>query len=440
MNMQPEDLKKQISGLVKQYYDCVHKNKFEKKFEPGKDAVNYAGRIYDEKEITAAVDDMLDFWLTFGSKGKKFEKEFANYLGAKHSIMVNSGSSANLLAITALTSPALEKRLIPGDEVITVAAAFPTTVAPILQNNLVPVYLDVKLGTYNMDVSRLKDALSKKTKAIFAAHTLGNPFDLDTVMSFAKEHDLYVVEDNCDALGAKWNGKLTGTYGIMGTASFFPAHHITAGEGGAVFTNNSQFCRILKSLRSWGRDCWCEPGASNTCGKRFEWKFEGLPEGYDHKNIYTHIGYNLKPLDVQAVILSEQLKKLPVFIEARKNNFNKLDAIFRNYEDKFILPEKLPNADPSWFGYVVTLKKDAGFTKEEIVRCFENAKIETRPLFAGNIINQPAYRNAPCRIVGGLENTDYVMNNTFWLGVYPGLNKEKIEYVKKVLDKFMENK
>ncbi len=439
--MNPDEIKAEILRLTAEFYRTSqqHLPRQEKVFVPGKDTVQYAGRVYDEQEMIAAVSNMLDFWLTAGPAANTFEKEFAKYLGVKYSLIVNSGSSANLLAMSCLTSPSLEDKLVPGDEVITVAAAFPTTVAPIVLCGLVPVYVDIELGTYNLDVSKLPAAISSKTRAIFVAHTLGNPFNLDAVLSFAEEHNLYVIEDNCDALGSTWNGKLTGTFGDVGTVSFFPAHHITAGEGGAVFTSNSRLYRALQSLRGWGRDCWCEPGVSNTCGKRFGWSFEGLPSGYDHKNIYTHVGYNLKPLDVQAAILIEQLKKLPDFIDARRRNFQSINEAFKRYEDKFILPQHLPQAEPSWFGYLVTVKSDAGFTRDEIVRHFEAAKIETRPLFAGNLVRHPAYSSVPHRVVGNLENSDYVMNNTFWVGVYSGLTDDKINYIRRTLDDFMEN-
>jgi len=436
--MKRKDIKKEIFDLVTKYYKEKHKTK---PFIPGETYIQYAGRVYGEKEMISLVDSALDFWLTAGRFAKQFEEEFAKLLGVKYCILTNSGSSANLLAISALTSPKLgERRLKPGDEVITTACAFPTTVNPIIQNNLVPVFVDVDIGTYNIQVDKIEAALSKKTKAIFLAHTLGNPFDLDKILEICKKYNLWLIEDNCDALGSKYNGKYTGTFGHIATFSFYPAHHITMGEGGALVTNDTQLERLIKSFRDWGRDCWCEPGCDNTCGKRFEWKLGSLSFGYDHKYIYSHIGYNLKITDMQAAIGVEQLKKLPVFIEARKKNFILLYEGLKKYEKYFILPEIEPKADPSWFGFLITVRKDVGFTRDEIVKYLENNKIATRMLFAGNIVRHPSFENVNYRVCGNLKNTDFIMNNTFWIGVYPGLSSEMIDYIINKIGKFIKKR
>jgi len=436
--MKKQDIKKEIFDLVSKYYTEKHKPK---EFIPGETYIPYAGRIYNEKEIISLVDSSLDFWLTAGRFAKQFEEEFAKVLGVKHCILTNSGSSANLLAISALTSTKLgEKRLKPGDEVITTACAFPTTVNPIIQNNLIPVFVDINIGTYNIQVNKIKAAISDKTKAIFLAHTLGNPFDLDKILEICKKYNLWLIEDNCDALGSKYNGKYTGTFGHIATFSFYPAHHITMGEGGALVTNDTQLERLIKSFRDWGRDCWCEPGCDNTCGKRFEWKLGSLPFGYDHKYIYSHIGYNLKITDMQAAVGVEQLKKLPSFIEVRKKNFMLLYEGLKKYENYFILPEIEPKADPSWFGFLVTVRKDARFTRDEIVKYLENNKIATRMLFAGNIIRHPSFENIKYRVCGNLKNTDFIMNNTFWVGVYPGLSLEMIDYIINTIEKFIKKR
>lgn len=435
--MEAEELKKKIFDLVAKYYEKKHKDIA---FVPGKSYIPYAGRVYDDKEIISLVDSALDFWLTEGRYANQFETEFAKFLRVKHCLLTNSGSSANLLAISALTSPKLgEKRLKPEDEVITVAAAFPTTVNPIIQNNLVPVFVDVDIGTYNIQAEKIEDAISDKTKAIFLAHTIGNPFDLKTVMQIAEKYDLWVIEDNCDALGSKYNGKYTGTFGHMATFSFYPAHHMTMGEGGAVVTNDTLLKRLIESFRDWGRDCWCEPGCDNSCGKRFGWQLGDLPFGYDHKYIYSHIGYNLKITDMQAAIGVEQLKKLPSFIEARKKNFNLLYDELEQYEKYFILPKTEPLADPSWFGFLLTVREDAGFTKNDIVKYLENNKIATRMLFAGNITMHPSFKNVNYRIYGKLSNTDSIMNNTFWIGVYPGITNTSIDYILTTFKDFMES-
>jgi CDP-6-deoxy-D-xylo-4-hexulose-3-dehydrase len=430
-----------IKGKSKLYYEKFHKPIQHKEFIQGKDYIPYAGRVYDEKEMISLVDSTLDFWLTAGKFAKQFETEFAKFLGAKYCLLTNSGSSACLLAISALTSPKLgEKRLTPGDEVITVAAAFPTTVNPIIQNNLVPVFMDVDVGTYNIQADKIEAALSEKTKAIFLAHTLGNPFNLDKVLEICDEHNLWLIEDNCDALGSKYNGKYTGTFGHIATFSFYPAHHITMGEGGALVTNDTQLKRLIESFRDWGRDCWCEPGHDNTCGKRFEWQLGTLPFGYDHKYIYSHIGYNLKVTDMQAAIGVEQLKKLPSFIEARKKNFKLLYDGLKKYEKYFMLPEVESKADPSWFGFILTVREDVGFTKNDIVKYLEDNKIATRMLFAGNIVRHPSFENVKYRLCGSLENTDFIMNNTFWIGVYPGISSEMIAYIIAKIDEFIKKR
>lgn len=428
------EIRKEIFQKVKKLYSLRGKEKF----VPGRSYIPYAGRVYDEKEIISLVDSALDFWLTAGRFAKQFETEFAEFLGVKHCLLTNSGSSANLLAISALTSHELgEKRLKPGDEVITVAAAFPTTVNPIIQNNLVPVFVDVNLGTYNIQADKVEDAISEKTKAIFLAHTLGNPFDLKTLTEAAQKYDLWVIEDNCDALGSKYDGKYTGTFGHIATFSFYPPHHITMGEGGAVVTDDAQLKRLIESFRDWGRDCWCEPGCDNSCGRRFGWQLGGLPFGYDHKYIYSHIGYNLKITDMQAAIGIEQLKKLPSFIRARKNNFRLLYEGLKKYEKYFVLPKIENKADPSWFGFLLTVRKDAGFTKDDIVKYLEDNRIGTRMLFAGNITKHPCFEEIKYRVYGDLINTDRIMNDAFWIGVYPGLTGEMIEYMLQKFDEFL---
>lgn len=432
--MKNRDLKKEIFNLVAEYYTEKHKPK---PFIPGETYIQYAGRIYDEKEMISLVDSALDFWLTAGRFAKQFEEEFAKFLGVKHCILTNSGSSANLLAISALTSPKLgERRLNPGDEVITTACAFPTTVNPIIQNNLVPVFIDVDIGTYNIQVDKVEDAITKKTKAIFLAHTLGNPFDLDKVLEICKKYNLWMIEDNCDALGSKYDGQYTGTFGNIATFSFYPAHHITMGEGGALVTNDNQLKKLIQSFRDWGRDCWCEPGCDNTCDKRFGWQLGSLPFGYDHKYIYSHIGYNLKITDMQAAVGVAQLMKLSSFIEARKKNFKLLCDGIKKYDKYFILPKIELKADPSWFGFLLTVRKDVGFMRDEIVKYLEDNKIATRMLFAGNIIKNPSFENIKYRVYINLKNTDFIMNNTFWIGVYPGLTEEMINYILRKFNEF----
>lgn len=432
--MKNRDLKKEIFNLVAEYYTEKHKPK---PFIPGETYIKYAGRVYDEKEMISLVDSALDFWLTAGRFAKEFEEKFAKFLGVKYCILTNSGSSANLLAISALTSPKLgERRLKPGDEVITTACAFPTTVNPIIQNNLIPVFVDVDVETYNIKTDKIDGAISKKSKAIFLAHTLGNPFDLDKIQEICKKNNLWLIEDNCDALGSKYNEKYTGTFGCIATFSFYPAHHITMGEGGALVTNDSELKRLIKSFRDWGRDCRCEPGCDNTCGKRFGLQLGSLPFGYDHKYIYSHTGYNLKITDMQAAVGVEQLKKLPSFTEARKKNFKLLYEGLKKYEKYFILPEVESKADPSWFGFPLTVRKDVGFTRDEIVKYLEDNKIATRMLFAGNIIRHPSFEDVNYRVYEDLKNTDFIMNNTFWIGVYPGFKDKRINYILEKYDEF----
>lgn len=399
--------------------------------------IKYAARVYDEKEIISLVDASLDFWLTAGRYALKFEALLSRYLGTKHVSLVNSGSSANLLAVSALTSPKLKnRRLKPGDEVITTASCFPTTLAPIIQNRLVPVFIDVSLGNYNIQVKNIERAISKKTKAIFIAHTLGNPADIDLILSLSKKHNLWFIEDNCDALGSKFRNKFTGTFGQIATLSFYPAHHITTGEGGAVLTDDSFLNKIINSFRDWGRDCWCEPGRDNTCGKRFKLKFGTLPFGYDHKYVYSHIGYNLKLTDLQAAIGVEQIKKLPVFIEKRKRNFSMLYNSLKKFEDKLILPTWSQSADPAWFCFPLTVKEKAGFKRDQLTGFLEKSGIQTRLIFAGNILKQPAFNRIEHRICGKLINTDIIMNNSFFIGIYPGLNKEDMGYIIKKFKQF----
>jgi len=432
--MKHEVIRKKILDLVKNYY----KEKFtEKPFIPGETTVRYAGRIFDEKELVSLIDSSLDFWLTAGFNAEAFENEMAEFMGVEDAILVNSGSSSNLVAISALTSPKLlDRQLKPGDEVITVASGFPTTVAPIVQNKLVPVFVDVSLGTYNAIPEMIEKAISSKTKAIFLAHTLGNPFDLDFVSSLAKKHNLWLIEDNCDALGSRYNGKLTGTFGDLSTISFYPAHHITMGEGGCVVTNNEDLARIARSFRDWGRDCYCASGEDNTCGLRFSQQFGDLPFGYDHKFVYSHIGYNLKVTDMQAAIGREQLKKLPDFIEKRKENFNHLYSRLNKFEERLILPLATPESDPSWFGFLITVRHKQNFTRTELIRFLNDNKIHTRNLFAGNLLRQPAFMNIEHRVSGSLKNTDFIMNNTFFIGVFPGIGKPEIDYVIKTFANF----
>lgn len=423
-----EQIKRQlIFDKVKEFHGMFHQKG---DFKAGESNLSYAGKIYDEKEMIALADASLDFWLTSGRFCNSFEKEFAKYLGVRYALLTNSGSSANLLAISALTSPKLgAKRLLPGDEVITVAAGFPTTVAPIVQNKLIPVFVDVDLGTYNISIGEIEQAISPKTKAIMVAHTMGNPFNLGEVMKIAEKFGLWVIEDNCDALGALYNGKLTGTFGHIGTSSFYPPHHMTMGEGGAVYTNDPLLKMAIESFRDWGRDCWCPSGCDNTCKKRFGWQLGQLPEGYDHKYTYSHLGYNLKVTDMQAAIGLEQLKKLPGFIERRIHNFNRLKNQLKSLEDVLILPEATENSSPSWFGFIITIRDGNKVSRNKLIQYLEKNKVQTRMLFSGNLIKQPAFDGVEYRQASNLENTDKIMYDTFLIGVYPGLNDEMIDYM-----------
>lgn len=428
-------LRKEIIEKTVEYY----KEKFEQKiFQPGINRINYAGRVFDENELSNAVDSSLDFWLTEGRFSEDFSEQISEFLEIEHVILTNSGSSANLLALSALTSHKLgDRRLKPGDEVITVAAGFPATVTPIIQNNLIPVFVDISIPTYNIDVEMFKRSISEKTKCIFIAHTLGNPFDIDMIMEYAQKYNLWVIEDNCDAFGSEYNGKKTGTFGHLSTISFYPAHHITTGEGGAICTNDLQLADIVRSFRDWGRDCYCSGGENNTCGKRFTQQFGNLPIGFDHKYVYSEIGYNLKMTDIQAAIGSAQMKKLPDFCRKRKENFNKWYSIFKQYPDYFILPEKTEKSDPAWFAFIVTIKENAPFNRNQIIQHLNNSLIETRNLFAGNMTKQPAFLNKNWIISEHLNNTDFVMNNTFFLGTYPGLTQEMFDYSEQVISEFI---
>ena len=431
------ELKKKIFENIKDIVALRNKNE---EFTAGKTKINYAGRVYDENEIISLVDASLEFWLTSGRYSNEFEKNFAAFLGSKYCILTNSGSSANLLAISALTSKKLKDRAImPGDEVITLACGFPTTLNPILFYNLIPVFIDIELGSYNIKVKDLVSAISDKTKAIFIPHTLGNPAELLTIMKIVDKYKLWFIEDNCDALGSRYNGKYTGTFGHISTFSFYPAHHITTGEGGAVLTNDLELRNIILSLRDWGRDCRCETGNDNTCGKRFKQKIGKLPYGYDHKYVYSHIGFNLKMTDMQAAIGVEQLKKLPYFIEKRKQNFDFLYNNLKIYEKYILLPKKLDEAEVSWFGFPIFVKENSPFSRNDIVNYLEESKIATRMLFGGNLIKQPAYEGIKYRVIGNLKNSDLVMKNLFWIGVYPGIDSDKITYIKKVFDSFFNN-
>lgn len=439
MKKNEKKIRTEIFEKVKELYKLKED---EEKFIPGKTPIRYAGRVYNEKELIYLVDSSLDFWLTEGRYAEKFESKFSDFFKVKYTILTNSGSSANLLAISALTSPKLANPIQAGDEVITVAAGFPTTVNPIIQNQLIPVFVDVKLGTYNVDAEIIESAISNKTKAIILAHTLGNPFNIDIVMEIAKKHNLFVIEDACDALGSTYGEKLVGKFGDIGTISFYPAHHITMGEGGALITDNTQLAHNIRSFRDWGRDCWCKTGHDNTCKKRFGWKLGNLPHGYDHKFIYSHIGYNLKITDMQAAVGLAQLEKLTSFIKARKKNFYKLYEGLKEYSNYLILPQWSQKADPSWFGFPLTVSDNAAFSRNEITGFLESKKIATRNLFAGNLLQHPAYTGIKnkYRVVGSLKNTEKVMRDTFWLGVYPGLSEKKISYILETFKLFMDTR
>lgn len=446
--MNEKEYREKIKLMVADYYQKFHKPQQEKAFEPQTSKISYAGRVFDQDEMMHLTDATLDFWLTSGKYCDKFEADLAQYLGVKFSLLVNSGSSANLVAFSALTSPLLKERQIRrGDEVITVAAGFPTTVNPTIQYGAVPVFLDILVedGTYNINYNDLEKALSTKTKAVMIAHTLGNPFELDAVKSFCDKHGLWLVEDNCDALGSTYKGKLTGSIGDLGTSSFYPPHHMTMGEGGAVYTSNPTLKRAAESMRDWGRDCWCPSGKDNTCKKRFNWELGTLPAGYDHKYIYSHFGYNLKATEMQASIGVAQLKKFPTFVERRKENFNFLKNSLKDLEKYFVLPQATPGSDPSWFGFLLTIKDNAGFSRDEIVRFLEAKNIQTRMLFAGNLIRHPAFdemrkTGQGFRVIGDLPQTDRVATKTFWLGVYPGLKEVHLKYMADSIREFIKTK
>lgn len=437
--MTEQQAREQIKEMVAAYYAAYKKNT--KPFEPG-DRITYAARVYDEKEMCALTDAMLDFWLTTGRFSDRFEKEFADWLGVKFAHLVNSGSSANLIAFSVLTAKELgERRIERGDEVITVACGFPTTVAPIIQYGAVPVFVDMTVPQYNLDVSKLEAALTPKTKAVMAAHTLGNPFDLKAVKGFCDRHHLWLIEDNCDALGTQYTidgvTKYTGTWGDIGTSSFYPPHHMTMGEGGCVYTNDALLNRLILSYRDWGRDCICPSGRDNFCGHRFDGQFGELPKGYDHKYVYSHLGYNLKVTDMQAAIGCEQLKKFPSFIERRRHNWQRLYNALKPAEDKLILPCPAENSRPSWFGFLISVRPESGLDRNVVTRYIEGKNVQTRLLFSGNLIKHPCFDELrgtdAYRVVGGLENTDFIMNNSFWVGVYPGMTDEMIDYMAGVI-------
>jgi CDP-6-deoxy-D-xylo-4-hexulose-3-dehydrase len=430
-----KQLRDRIAALVREY----HAAQFgQRPFTPGVDLTHYAGRVFDADELCALVDSSLDFFLTANRYADRFESEFAEYLGLSDALLVNSGSSANLLAVATLTSPKLrDRRLKPGDEVITVAAGFPTTVAPLVQHQLVPVFVDVNLGDYTAVPEQLARAIGPRTRAIMMAHTLGVPFDLEAVMALAKAHDLWVIEDNCDALGSRYRGRLTGTFGHLATFSFYPAHHITRGEGGAVATHDPSLARIARSFRDWGRDCYCAGGENNTCGTRFSQQFGTLPAGFDHKYVYSHIGYNLKVTDMQAAIGCAQLGKLEGFIAARRANFDFLRSALGAYEDRLLLPRATPHSEPSWFGFAITVRADAGFSRTELVKFLEAERIETRSLFAGNLLRHPAFEHIQHRVAADLTNTDRITRDTFFIGVYPGLDRVRLQHVADSFSRFM---
>jgi len=421
-----DEIRAAIQRLTSEYYREAFAPQ---PFQPGVSPVPVSGRVFDESDLFAIVDSGLDFWLTAGRFASLFEDKFAKFVGVRDARLVNSGSSANLLAVSVLTSPTLGTRqLKPGDEVITVAAGFPTTVNPILQNRLVPVFVDVELGTYNVDAAQLEKARSPRTKAIILAHTLSNPFSVAAVAECARQHNLWLIEDCCDALGSTYAGRRVGTFGDMATFSLYPAHHITMGEGGCIATNKPQLTKLIESFRDWGRDCWCPPGRENTCGKRFDWQLGSLPYGYDHKYTYSHIGYNLKVSDMQAAVGVSQLAKLPEFIQRRKDNFNYLKAALQPLEEHLILPHSEPAADPSWFGFPIGVRAEAPFRRDDLTRALEDARIGTRLLFGGNLMRQPAYAGCEMRACGELPNTDFAMNHVFWIGVYPGLSQPMLDF------------
>lgn len=436
MTDRASQLRQQILDLSSQYFSEAFPSR---EFSPNESPVPVSGKVIDPDDLRSVLDACLDCWFTTGRFAEDFERKLARFVGIRSASLVNSGSSANLVALSALTSPKLGERCLkPGDEVITVAAGFPTTVNPIFQNQLVPVFLDVTVPTYEVDVTQLEGALSAKTKAVMIAHTLGNVFDLDAVAAFCKKNDLWLIEDCCDALGSTWNGRHVGTFGDIATVSFYPAHHITTGEGGAVLTDKPSLQVLIDSFRDWGRDCWCAPGRDNTCGKRFDWQLGNLPCGYDHKYTYSHIGYNLKATDMQAALGAAQIAKLPVFIQRRKENFDYLHKSLRRFDEYLVLPQATPGSDPSWFGFPIGVRNEAPFQRDELTRALEERKIGTRLLFGGNLTRQPAYEGRQFRIVGDLANTDFVMNRVFWIGVYPGLTRPMLDFVVQTVGEFVE--
>ncbi len=437
MSQRSEELRQQILALVHEF----HAEQFpHQPFVPGQTAVPVSGKVIDANDIGAVVESALDAWFTTGRWAKEFERKLARFVGVRSASLVNSGSSANLVAFSALTSPKLgERQIKPGDEVITVGAGFPTTVNPILQNRCVPVFIDVTLPSYEIDVTKLEAARSDKTKAVMIAHTLGNVFDVDAVVAFCKKYNLWLVEDTCDALGSTWKGQKVGTFGDIATVSFYPAHHITMGEGGAVLTDKPALKVLIESFRDWGRDCWCEPGVDNTCGKRFDWQLGTLPCGYDHKYTYSHVGYNLKATDMQAALGVSQIEKLPYFVERRKENFKYLRAKLQPLEDVLMLPQATSGSDPSWFGFPISVREDAPFKRDQLTKTLDANKIGTRLIFAGNLLRQPAYEGCEFRVVGEMTNTDFVMNQSFWVGTFPGLTTEMLDFIAKVITDFVAN-
>ena len=433
-----DELRAQILELVKEYHGEAFP---ERPFLGGISTVPVSGKVFDENELELLVDSSLDFWLTTGRYAEVFEKRFAKVMGMRHALLCNSGSSANLLAVSALTSPRLGKKALKeGDEVITVAAGFPTTVNPIVQNRLTPVFVDAELGTYDATAEKVAEAVGPKTRAIVMAHTLGNPFDIAGIMKIAEEHNLFVVEDTCDAVGAKFDGKPVGSFGDLSTTSFYPAHHITMGEGGCVLVKKGSMKKIVESLRDWGRDCWCPPGQDNTCNRRFDWQLGELPYGYDHKYVYSHIGYNLKMTDMQAAVGVAQLEKLEDFVVRRNANFKRLLKGLKPLEEFLLLPKATKGSEPSWFGFPITVRDGAPFGRFDLVQHIESRRIGTRQLFGGNLLRQPAYKGIPMRVVGNLTNADIITERTFWVGVYPGLTTEMIDYIIATITEFVASK
>jgi CDP-4-dehydro-6-deoxyglucose reductase, E1 len=433
--IESDDLRRQILDLVKAYYGASFGAEH---FVAGSTTVPASGKVFDAEELSLLIDASLDFWLTTGRYAERFEDEFAAALSVKRALLCNSGSSANLLAVSALTSPRLGRRALrDGDEVVTAAAGFPTTVNPLIQNRLVPVFVDVQLGTYDPSVDQVLEAIGPRTRAIMLAHTLGNPYDAVALRRIADDRELWFIEDNCDALGSELDGRLTGTFGDLATVSFYPAHQITMGEGGCVLTNRPPLAKIAESFRDWGRDCWCAPGKENTCGKRFDWQLGELPYGYDHKYTYSHVGYNLKATDMQAAVGVAQLGKLPQFIAARRANWQQLSGGLRDLGEFFVLPEPTPRSNPSWFGFALTVKPGSPFGRRDLVRFLDDRRIGTRQLFAGNLARQPAYLDGPLRIIGDLAISDVIMDSTFWVGVYPGLTPQMIDFTIESIHEFI---